>query len=44
MHCPNCGKELSGSERFCGGCGNDVSGLWQQAAPAQAPAPAPAPA
>ena len=48
MHCPNCGKELVNNQKFCGGCGTDVSALWQQAAPAPAaPAPveaAPAPA
>ncbi len=47
MHCPNCGKELVNNQKFCGGCGTDVSALWQQAAPAPvAPAPveaAPAP-
>ena len=42
MHCPNCGKELAGSEKFCGGCGNNVSYLWQPevSAPVEtAPAP-----
>ena len=47
MHCPNCGKELVNNQKFCGGCGTDVSALWQQAAQAPveaAPAPvAPAP-
>ena len=46
MHCPNCGKELKDNQKFCGGCGSNVSHLWQQAAPAPvvaapvAPAPA----
>ena len=44
MNCTNCGKELKDAQKFCGGCGNDVSYLWQQAAPAPAPTPAPAPA
>ena len=43
MHCPNCGKELGGTEKFCGGCGTDVSNLLNQSAPA-APAPVAAPA
>ena len=43
MNCPNCGKELKNQQKFCGGCGNDVSGLWQQAAPAPAPGPVSAP-
>ena len=34
MHCPNCGKELKDNQKFCGGCGSNVSDLWQQAAPA----------
>ena len=38
MHCPNCGKELKDNQRFCGGCGNDVSRLWQKQAAPQAPA------
>lgn len=25
MHCPSCGKELSKSQKFCGGCGEDLS-------------------
>lgn len=45
MHCPNCGKELKDNQKFCGGCGSNVSHLWQQAAPAPAAAPVePAPA
>ena len=28
MHCPNCGKELKDLQKFCGGCGSDVSSLW----------------
>ena len=45
MHCPNCGKELNENQKFCGGCGSDVSHLWQQAAPAPVePAPAVVPA
>ena len=45
MHCPNCGKELNNNQKFCGGCGSDVSALWQQAAQAPAaPAPEAAPA
>ena len=48
MHCPNCGRELNDNQKFCGGCGTDVSHLWQQAAPAPVaaePAPVePAPA
>ncbi len=51
MHCPNCGKELKESQKFCGGCGTDVSHLWAQSVPAPGPAvvpvqesvPAPAP-
>ena len=45
MHCPNCGKELKENQKFCGGCGTDVSGIWQQmAAPVAEAAPAaPAP-
>ena len=44
MNCPICGKELNDNQKFCGGCGSDVTHLWQQAAPAPAPveaAPAP---
>lgn len=51
MHCPNCGKELNDNQKFCGGCGNDVSAIWQKAVQEAAPvapvapvAPAPAPA
>ncbi|MBR3247510.1 MAG: hypothetical protein IKG03_03840 [Clostridiales bacterium] len=44
MYCPNCSKELTDSQKFCGGCGTDVSQLFRQAAPAPAPAPVPAPA
>ena len=53
MNCPNCGKELKEAQKFCGGCGTDVSHLWSQSVPAPAPgpvapvqayAPAPAPA
>ena len=36
MHCPNCGKELNLNQKFCGGCGTDVSSLWQQAVPVAA--------
>ena len=46
MNCPNCGKELKDNQKFCGGCGADVSYLWQQAAPAPveaAPVAQPAP-
>ena len=42
MHCPNCGKELKDHQKFCGGCGSDVSSLWQQAAPVAAAPAAPA--
>ena len=38
MHCPNCGKELKDNQKFCGGCGTDVSRLWQKQAAPQAPA------
>ncbi|MCQ2503146.1 MAG: zinc-ribbon domain-containing protein, partial [Saccharofermentans sp.] len=24
MHCPNCGKELKDTQKFCGGCGTNV--------------------
>ena len=24
MHCPNCGKELNDTQKFCGGCGTNV--------------------
>lgn len=39
MHCPNCGKELNGSEKFCGGCGNDLTHLVYTSAPAAGSAP-----
>ena len=43
MHCPNCGKELKENQKFCGGCGSDVSGLWQTQAAPVTPAPEPVP-
>ena len=36
MHCPNCGKLLNDNQKFCGGCGSDVSELWQQPTPVAA--------
>ena len=39
MHCPNCGKELNGSEKFCGGCGNDLTHLVYTSAPVAGSAP-----
>lgn len=47
MHCPNCGKLLNDNQKFCGGCGTDVSELWQQPTPVAAapvmPMPEPIP-
>ena len=43
MHCPNCGKELNGNPKFCGGCGTPVSQMIQQQAPVQAPVSEPVP-
>ena len=43
MHCPNCGKELGGSEKFCGGCGYNLAELWQEFAAEAAPATPAAP-
>ena len=39
MHCPNCGKELNGSEKFCGGCGNDLTHLVFTSAPVAGSSP-----
>jgi hypothetical protein len=25
IHCPKCGKEAHGEDKFCSGCGNDIS-------------------
>ena len=29
MYCSKCGKELTGKERFCPRCGNDVSEITE---------------
>lgn len=31
MHCPSCGNEFSKNQKFCGGCGEDLSDFSKQA-------------